>query len=94
MSEPVGDGEAVNPLSAVSPSTLDELFNRDPLGYSRQDLATIVAALRAERERWGKAEAAGAKNAKVAKPKAPVGDKPKASLASLGLTNIAKPGGA
>lgn len=81
-----------NPLSAVSPTTLDELFNRDPLGYSRQNLATIVAALRAERERWGAAEATGAKNAKVAKPKGALApDKPKASLASLGLTNIAKP---
>lgn len=79
-----------NPLAGVSPATLDELFNRDPLSLGKQDLMTIVAALRAERERWGAAEASGAKHA--TKAKAPAGDKPKATLASLGLTAVAKPG--
>lgn len=44
-------------LREASPSSLDELFSRDPEHYSTQDLDRIVHALREQRERWAKTEA-------------------------------------
>lgn len=43
-------------LAEASPESLSELFARDPEGYSKQDLARIVATLRDHRERMAKAE--------------------------------------
>lgn len=72
--------------------SIDELFSRDPEGYSKgpdgtpatgSDMLAIIAGLRRQREIWEKAEAAGAKRApspKTASIKAKVTD-----LSELGL---------
>lgn len=70
-------------LAEALPQSLDELFSRDPEGYSEKDLDRIIGALRDQRERWSKTEAEG-KQIKVARsarsgPKAPI------SADSLGL---------
>ncbi len=41
-----------NPLAEAEPSSLDELFSRDPLGLSDQDISSIVRELRRQREKW------------------------------------------
>lgn len=54
---------------ADAAASLAELMSRDPEGYSGQDLARIISALRADRERREKAEAEVAANGGK-KPKA------------------------
>lgn len=56
-----------SPLSEASPSSLDELFSRDPLDLSRTDRATIVAEFRRMAAQWRTAEASGAKRAPATK---------------------------
>lgn len=73
--------------------SIDELFSRDPEGYtsgpdgspaSGPEMLSIVAGLRRQREIWEKAEAQGAKRAPS--PKASAVGKPKvADLSDLGL---------
>lgn len=58
-------------LKEASLDSLSELFSRDPEGYSKQDLAQVVLAMRAQRDRL--AQAAEEKPAK-----APRGSGPKA----------------
>ena len=80
-----------NPLSEARVDSIDELFSRDPEGYSLgpsgqpidgEDMLKIAAGLRRQREIWEKAEAAGAKRA----PSPKAGGKPKvADLSELGL---------
>jgi hypothetical protein len=41
-----------NPLLEADPSSLNELFNRDPLGLSDRDLDLIVAEQRVNRARY------------------------------------------
>lgn len=55
--------ETASPLTEASPNSLDEIFARDPEGLQERDIQTAVAALRAKREDWLKAEAAGARSA-------------------------------
>lgn len=71
--------------------SIDELFSRDPEGYTKgpdgtaasgPDMAAIIAGLRRQREIWEKAEAAGAKRAPS--PKAS-GKAKVADLSDLGL---------
>lgn len=50
---------SASPLAEATPDSLDELFRRDPLGLSDQDLDRIVAELRSRRAIWAKAEAEG-----------------------------------
>lgn len=66
-------------------NTLQELFSRDPLKLSDQDIATIVAKFREQRAKWNVAQAAEPKTAKA--PKAP--KKPAITLteADLDLLN-------
>lgn len=45
-----------SPLAEASPTSLQDLFDRDPLSLSSSDIEHIVRALREERERWEKAE--------------------------------------
>jgi hypothetical protein len=45
-----------NALAEASPESLSELMSRDPEGYQSQDIKRIVAELRAQRERWARAE--------------------------------------
>lgn len=55
--------EGQSPLAEASPSSLDEIFSRDPEGLQERDIVAAVSALRAKREDWMKAEAAGARSA-------------------------------
>jgi len=72
------------PLDQASPESLDELFSRDPLQLSDQDLDRIVAHLRAQRNQWKQEEASGAKQSK-AKGVTSSGPKEKVSLDMLDL---------
>ena len=76
----------VNPLTEASPQSLDELFSRDPLELSNQDIAVIVAKFRALREQWLVDEAQGKTKGRRAEA-VPQGGEPKRklSLADLGL---------
>lgn len=79
---------ALSPLAEAVPESLDELFSRDPLSLTQQDLDKIIANLREARARWAAAEASGAKSAPrsakaAAGPK--VAAKPGMSLDDLGL---------
>lgn len=58
---PAGEIPHSPALSEAYPTSLQELFSRDPEGYQRQDLAAIVTAMRQWRIRLEEAEAAGKK---------------------------------
>lgn len=80
------DDNLPSPLASVQPTSLDELFSRDPLDLADQDIDVIVAEYRRQREVWAKAEAAGAKRAPAPpKAKAIPGPKKSVSLGDLGL---------
>jgi hypothetical protein len=68
---PVPDAPSAgsSPLLEAELESLDELFARDPLQLSEQDLDKIIANLRAARNRWLAAEAGGARSAPKAKAK-------------------------
>lgn len=81
-----------NPLLEARVDSIDELFSRDPEGYTKgpdgspasgPDMQAIVAGLRRQRDIWEKAEAAGAKRAPS--PKAGAAKAKVADLADLGL---------
>lgn len=59
-------------LAEASEDSLADLFAKDPLKYSEQDIGKIVKELRAQRVRWQQAEqgkpAPGASKAPKAKP--------------------------
>lgn len=62
-----------DPLANVNPSSLEELFSKDPLELQDQDLDAIVTALRAQRAKF------------LAQPeKAPSQRKPKLVKVDLG----------
>jgi hypothetical protein len=65
-----------SPLAEASPTSLQEIFDKDPLSLTDEDIDRTVAELRAQRERWEKTEAKGR-----GKPKELV----KIDLADLGL---------
>ena len=48
-----------SPLSEADPASLNELFARDPLSLSNQEIDQITAALRAQRAKWAQEEATG-----------------------------------
>lgn len=54
---------STTPLAEAEPNSLQELFDRDPLKLSRDDIEAIVTELRAQRERFVKAEAKPKKQA-------------------------------
>jgi len=56
---------SASPLAEPTISSLDELFSRDPLELSAQDIDTIVSALRRQRAQFALSE----KNPKIKKPK-------------------------
>lgn len=62
--------QANSPLAEASPTSLDELFSRDPLDLTDNDIEKIVNELRAKRALWLDAEAQGAKKAPKAAKKA------------------------
>lgn len=51
------------PLAEAEAESLQELFDKDPLKLTRDDIETIVSELRAQRERFAKAEAKPKKQA-------------------------------
>lgn len=51
MTSPGGEIPQSPALSEATPDSLAELMSRDPEGFSQQDLARVVAALRAQRAR-------------------------------------------
>lgn len=53
MTDPIPQG---SPLDGPTISSLDELFSRDPLELSDQDIDTIVARLRAQRAQFALSE--------------------------------------
>ena len=80
-----------NPLLEARVDSIDELFSRDPEGYSKgpdgspatgSDMLAMVAGLRRQREIWEKAEAMGAKRAPAP---AKVGKVKPVDLSELGL---------
>lgn len=75
MSEP-------SPLAEADPMSLDELFNRTP-PLSEEDLDKIIAELKAQRERFLKADQEGKRPPR--QPKAPKAKAPDVSLEDLGL---------
>ncbi len=91
--QPPASSPAPNPLLEARVDSIDELFSRDPEGYtcgpdgspaSGPEMLAMVAGLRRQREIWEKAEAQGAKRAPS--PKAGAVGKPKvADLSDLGL---------
>jgi hypothetical protein len=66
MPDPIGTIPQSPALAEANGDSLAELFSRDPEGYTSQDLAKVVAALREQRVRWAAAEAAGATKAPTA----------------------------
>lgn len=48
-----------NPIAEASPASLDALFSADPLGLTKEELGTICAELRRQREKWEQLEATG-----------------------------------
>lgn len=46
----------MNPLTEASPTSLQDLFDMDPLSLSDSDIEQVVRELRAQRERWAVAE--------------------------------------
>lgn len=50
-----------SPLELPSPARLDELFAKDPLTISDDDLRGMVSHYRAQRALWKQSEAAGPK---------------------------------
>lgn len=77
----IGELPQSSALAEASPESLNDLLSRLPQNDS--DLSKQVEALRAQRERWMKAEAAGGR----AKPKAAAKAGGKPSLDPLGVTS-------
>jgi len=76
------DVPAPSPLVEADPNSLNEVMNRDPLEYKRQDRDQIVAELRRMRGKWLVEEAAG--KTRASKPKKDDG-KSVMTLGDLGL---------
>lgn len=68
-------------LAEASPSSLDELFSRDPEELTEQELGKIVDELIAQSARFASAEAAKVKPPRKAGPQAALG----LGLKDLGL---------
>jgi hypothetical protein len=63
-------------LAEANPDSLSELFSRDPLALSDQDISLIVQKLRRDREKWQVAES---------KPKGKTSAHPDLNLEDLGF---------
>jgi hypothetical protein len=60
--------ETTSPLAEALPTSLQELFDRDPLSLTDDDIDRIVAELRAQRSRWEAGQRAGKKAPAQAAP--------------------------
>lgn len=79
---------AASPLNEAEPQSLEELMERDPLEYSKQDIAFIVNKLRAARKQWADEEAKAAKSGKrmpAAKVAKQLGLAPEVKLEDLNI---------
>ncbi len=65
------DPQMGSPLVQAEPESIDELFSRDPLELTKEDLGKIVSILRAQRASW-KLDQQPAKAG--GKPKPPAGN--------------------
>lgn len=63
MSEPTP--QESSPLAEVSPTSLEDLFNKDPLELTEQDIEATVLYLRKARETFLKEEAAAPKKGDI-----------------------------
>lgn len=74
------------PTERPDPRLIQELFDKDPLELSDQDLDTIIASFRAERMDYLQPKEPKAKKASASKaPKAPVIDIEPDLLSDLGI---------
>lgn len=67
-----------NPLAEANPESLQEIFDKDPLQLTDDDIERIVAEERSMREKWKLAERAGSTRQKA----------PKAVVANLSLDDL------
>lgn len=67
MSQPTLPVQTTSPLAEASPTSLEDLFNKDPLQLTKQDLEQTVIYLRHARETFLKDEAAKPKKAEPGK---------------------------
>ncbi len=72
-------------LAEATTDSLAVLFSRDPEGLSKQDRATIIAALREHRARIAAVDAAGPKPRAAAGSKLPLAGSTSKSTDDLGL---------
>lgn len=85
--------ETPSPLAEAEAYSLEELFSRDPLEMTEEDLRKIVTEMRARRHLWHTVEMeAAAKGTrpntrKIPKPKA-TKEEVKAALASLDIDSL------
>ena len=71
---PFGTLPASPALTEASPDSLSELFSRDPLQYTEQDIDQIIGELRKQRERLAAAQGPDGKPVKpIKQAKAPAG---------------------
>lgn len=70
--------QEASPLAEALPESLEDLFNKDPLDLTEQDLMATVLYLRKARETFLKAEAAAPKKGDTRTPAVKAG--PKATL--------------
>jgi hypothetical protein len=66
-------------------SDISELFDRDPLSLSEQDIGTIITTLRSQRAAFKLGEKSAGKMAKPKAEKKPVSKVAAIDLSSLGL---------
>jgi hypothetical protein len=80
--------DAPNPLDEASPESIDELFDRDPLELSDQDVDKIVARLRQDREAWAADEASAQTSGKCTKRQPNRIPQSQLKIETLGLDNL------
>jgi hypothetical protein len=68
-----------SPLAEANPESLQEIFDKDPLKLTDDDIERVVAEERAMREKWKASERAGSTR------KPPKQEVPNLSLDDLGL---------
>jgi hypothetical protein len=73
MTEPTV--QETSPLAEVSPTSLEDLFNKDPLELTEKDIEETVRYLRKARETFLKEEATAPKKGDTKKPAVKAGPK-------------------
>jgi len=73
------------PLASAEPESIEELFSRDPLELSAQDIDKIIAHFRLHRKLWSQEEASAKSQGRTAKAAATKALAQKMSLGDLSL---------